>query len=236
MAKHVASTPPKADTGQKLGDAARIHFAAQCSLGRQVLHARHDGHHPQSRPQRQDRTEGSRRKLRQPALRLRLLPPLHPDVRRRRARRFQTRLRRICSTLSRKRRRPSSIPTSPPKTCKKSVEIFKKIVRKAIDQEGLSRRTLWFSSRWPATRSSGPGTTPRANHYRRMNDISHTIGTAVNVQTMVFGNLGESSGTGVGFTRNPATGENHVLRRVPDQRPGRGRRRRHSHAASDRRA
>src|SRR5690606_18295804 len=50
--------------------------------------------------------------------------------------------------------------------------------------------------------------TPRANHYRRMHDISHKIGTAVNVQAMVFGNLGETSATGVGFTRNPATGEN----------------------------
>ncbi len=50
--------------------------------------------------------------------------------------------------------------------------------------------------------------TPRAKHYRRMNDIPDSIGTAVNVQTMVFGNLGETSATGVGFTRNPATGEN----------------------------
>ncbi len=50
--------------------------------------------------------------------------------------------------------------------------------------------------------------TRRAIYYRRMNDIPHDIGTAVNVQTMVFGNLGETSGTGVGFTRNPATGEN----------------------------
>ncbi|MCZ6750995.1 MAG: pyruvate, phosphate dikinase [Acidobacteria bacterium] len=49
--------------------------------------------------------------------------------------------------------------------------------------------------------------TPRAGHYRRMNNIPDTLGTAVNVQTMVFGNLGESSGTGVGFTRNPSTGE-----------------------------
>ena len=48
---------------------------------------------------------------------------------------------------------------------------------------------------------------PRARHYRGMNDISVDLGTAVNVQTMVFGNLGETSGTGVGFTRNPATGE-----------------------------
>ncbi len=48
---------------------------------------------------------------------------------------------------------------------------------------------------------------PRAGHYRRMNNIPDTLGTAVNIQTMVFGNLGESSGTGVGFTRNPSTGE-----------------------------
>ncbi|MBV8733026.1 MAG: pyruvate, phosphate dikinase, partial [Acidobacteriia bacterium] len=48
---------------------------------------------------------------------------------------------------------------------------------------------------------------PRAIHYRRMNQIPDDIGTAVNVQAMVFGNLGETSATGVGFTRNPATGE-----------------------------
>jgi pyruvate, orthophosphate dikinase len=47
----------------------------------------------------------------------------------------------------------------------------------------------------------------RAVHYRRMNQIPDDIGTAVNVQAMVFGNLGETSATGVGFTRNPATGE-----------------------------
>ena len=46
----------------------------------------------------------------------------------------------------------------------------------------------------------------RARHYRRMNQISDDLGTAVNVQCMVFGNLGETSGTGVGFTRNPSTG------------------------------
>ncbi len=47
----------------------------------------------------------------------------------------------------------------------------------------------------------------RAKTYRRINRIDDWLGTAVNVQAMVFGNLGESSGTGVGFTRNPATGE-----------------------------
>ena len=47
----------------------------------------------------------------------------------------------------------------------------------------------------------------RAKTYRRINNIDDSIGTAVNVQAMVFGNLGDNSGTGVGFTRNPATGE-----------------------------
>jgi len=46
----------------------------------------------------------------------------------------------------------------------------------------------------------------RAKHYRRINNISDDLGTAVNVQAMVYGNLGDTSGTGVGFTRNPATG------------------------------
>ena len=49
---------------------------------------------------------------------------------------------------------------------------------------------------------------PRANTYRRLHEIPATWGTAVNVQAMVFGNMGESSATGVCFTRDPSTGEN----------------------------
>ncbi len=52
---------------------------------------------------------------------------------------------------------------------------------------------------------------PRANVYRRMNDIPYSWGTAVNVQMMAFGNMGETSGTGVAFTRNPATGEKKLF-------------------------
>ena len=51
----------------------------------------------------------------------------------------------------------------------------------------------------------------RAITYRRLNDIPSSWGTAVNVQEMVYGNRGETSGTGVAFTRNPATGENHLF-------------------------
>ena len=52
---------------------------------------------------------------------------------------------------------------------------------------------------------------PRANVYRRDNDIPYSWGTAVNVMPMVFGNLNEQSGTGVAFTRDPATGENKLM-------------------------
>ena len=51
----------------------------------------------------------------------------------------------------------------------------------------------------------------RAITYRKLNNISHTLGTAVNIQSMVYGNMGDTSGTGVAFTRNPATGEKAVF-------------------------
>ena len=52
---------------------------------------------------------------------------------------------------------------------------------------------------------------PRANVYRRDNDIPYSWGTAVNVQSMAFGNMGDDCGTGVAFTRDPATGEKHLM-------------------------
>ncbi|MBC5995601.1 pyruvate, phosphate dikinase [Romboutsia ilealis] len=52
---------------------------------------------------------------------------------------------------------------------------------------------------------------PRAITYRKLNDIPNNLGTAVNIQSMVFGNMGQTSGTGVAFTRNPSTGENKLF-------------------------
>jgi pyruvate,orthophosphate dikinase len=84
------------------------------------------------------------------------------------------------------------------------VERFKEVVRRRakrafpqdpLDQLRLSRDAVFRS--WQ---------NPRAREYRRIYEIPDDIGTAVNVQAMVFGNTGERSGTGVGFTRNPATG------------------------------
>jgi pyruvate,orthophosphate dikinase len=65
-----------------------------------------------------------------------------------------------------------------------------------VEQLAMSRDAVfrsWFNA--------------RAKHYRRMNGIPDDLGTAVNVQAMVFGNMGDTSATGVGFTRNPSTGE-----------------------------
>ena len=61
---------------------------------------------------------------------------------------------------------------------------------------------------------------PRANVYRRDNDIPYSWGTAVNVMPMVFGNLNENSGTGVAFTRDPATGEKKLMGEFLTSAPG----------------
>src|SRR3954451_7144975 len=82
---------------------------------------------------------------------------------------------------------------------------YKKLVKKetgadfpqdALQQLMMSRDAVFNS--W---------NTPKAQYYRRMEKISDSIGTAANVQAMVFGNMGDNSGTGVGFTRTPSTGE-----------------------------
>ena len=57
----------------------------------------------------------------------------------------------------------------------------------------------------------------RAIVYRRLNKIPDHLGTAVNIQSMVFGNMGNDSGTGVAFTRNPSTGEADTLWRIFNQ-------------------
>jgi len=90
------------------------------------------------------------------------------------------------------------------KALKEVIEEYKKVVKKhtkrdfpqdANEQLVMARDAVFRS--WQ---------NDRAKHYRRMNNIPDELGTAVNVQAMVFGNLGDTSGTGVGFTRNPATG------------------------------
>lgn len=72
----------------------------------------------------------------------------------------------------------------------------------------------------------------KAVSYRRIEGIPDEWGTAVNVQSMVFGNMGDTSATGVAFTRDPATGRQQVLRRMAGQCAGRGRGRRNPHPES----
>jgi pyruvate,orthophosphate dikinase len=82
---------------------------------------------------------------------------------------------------------------------------YKKLVHKKTgsafpqdaNQQLVMARDAVFRSWW----------NPRASYYRKMNKIADNLGTAVSVQAMVFGNMGDTSATGVGFTRNPATGE-----------------------------
>ena len=87
---------------------------------------------------------------------------------------------------------------------KQVIEGYKKVVRKAAKKDFPQDPAVQLNMAIEAVFRSWYN--PRAKTYRRLNKISDDLGTAVNVQTMVFGNMGDTSGTGVGFTRNPATG------------------------------
>jgi pyruvate, orthophosphate dikinase len=87
---------------------------------------------------------------------------------------------------------------------KQIIEAYKKLVQKKTGQPFPQDPKVQLRMAIEAVFRSWYN--PRAATYRRMNRISDDLGTAVNVQAMVFGNMGETSGTGVGFTRNPATG------------------------------
>ncbi len=90
---------------------------------------------------------------------------------------------------------------------KEMVKEFKAAIKeiKGIDFPEDPKEQLWGA----INAVFGSWMNERANYYRRMNNIPEEWGTAVNVQTMVFGNSGEDSGTGVAFTRDAATGENY---------------------------
>jgi len=90
------------------------------------------------------------------------------------------------------------------KALKEVIEEYKKVVKKHAKREfPQNPHEQLVMARDAVFRSWN---NDRAKHYRRINNIDDMLGTAVNVQAMVFGNLGETSGTGVGFTRNPAIG------------------------------
>ena len=91
---------------------------------------------------------------------------------------------------------------------KEIVKLFKKLYKEGQKQEFPQEPKVQLIEAVKAVFRSWDN--ERANVYRRMHDIPYSWGTAVNVQSMVFGNMGEDSGTGVAFTRNPATGENSL--------------------------
>src|SRR6476646_3869489 len=90
------------------------------------------------------------------------------------------------------------------KALKEVIEEYKKLVKKHakrdFPQDPHEQLTMARDAVFRSWQND------RAKHYRRINNIDDMLGTAVNVQAMVYGNLGDTSGTGVGFTRNPATG------------------------------
>jgi len=81
-------------------------------------------------------------------------------------------------------------------------KVYKKHTGKAFPQDPLEQLELAVEAVFKSWMA------PRAIKYRQVEEITGLLGTAVNVQTMVFGNMGEASGTGVGFTRDPSTGKN----------------------------
>jgi len=91
------------------------------------------------------------------------------------------------------------------KALKEVIEEYKKVVKKHAKRDFPQNPQEQLVMARDAVFRSWQN--ERAKHYRRINNISDDLGTAVNVQAMVFGNLGETSGTGVGFTRNPANGD-----------------------------
>ena len=144
-------------------------------------------------------------------------------------------------------RRARSTPTSTAEDlrgARRRVQGHRRRARLAPTSSRARRRT----ARSPSRRTSRPQLdlaieavfrswmNDRAVDYRKMEKIADDLGTAVNVQTMVFGNKGDTSATGVAFTRNPADGTKEYYGDFLDQRAGRGRRGRHPQHRAARRA
>ena len=176
--------------------------------------------------------EGLAESSRRRALRLRQLSPLHPDVRRRRARRRAPPVRGDPRAST----RTTAASTLDTELDAEDWQTLVAGLQGAWSQDELGKpfpqdpkEQLWgaigavfgsLDERRAPSPTAGCTTSPS------------DWGTAVNVQAMVFGNMGEDCATGVAFTRDPSTGEQRVLRRVPGQRAGRGCGRRHPHAAA----
>ena len=198
--------PARAGDGPPAGRPRRP-AAGQRPLRGQVLDAGDDGHRPQPRPQRRSRRRAWPRSDRRRALRLRLLPALHRHVRPHRARHRRRAVRQASSRRPRRRpgvdHRRRGAGRRPAASCATAYKAHGQGRRPASP----SRRTRSASCAAPSRPCSARGTAPGPSPTATASSIPHDLGTAVNVQAMVFGNRDDSSGTGVGFTRDPATGE-----------------------------
>src|SRR6185437_5642337 len=96
----------------------------------------------------------------------------------------------------------------PAESLKQMVQDFKQIAREASGKE--FPEDPYDQLKYAIEAVFASWNNKRAIDYRNFNKIAHDLGTAVNVQTMVFGNMGDDSATGVAFTRNPSTGEKRL--------------------------
>ena len=196
--------------GRRGGPAARVG-----SLGRARVDAGDARHGPQPGPQRRDRGRPGAA-LGQRALRLGLLPALRADVR-------QRRRRASPASASSRRSRRAKAARGVSLDTELDADALRELTREfqrfydfpADPREQLARAIRAVFDSWQGE---------RAIAYRRINRIPDEWGTAVNVQQMVFGNLGESSGSGVAFSRDELTGAPRALGGLPAKRAGRGRR------------
>ena len=145
--------------------------------------------------------------VRRCALRLGRLPAVDPDLRGRGAGSGERRFRRRDDRLRDRRNvtEDSRLPTSDLVEAVRSFRMILAAQRREVPSDPMEQlrtsiRAVFES--WNA---------PRAYSYRRLNGIAHDLGTACNIQMMVFGNLGTHSGTGVYFTRDPATGHKEMF-------------------------
>ena len=202
------------------------------ALRRGDLDARDDGQHPRPRSVRC----GGRRarpRDRQRAFRVRLVPPADSDVRRgrRRHRRPAVRGRAARARGRRPRRRGRHRPhrRRPSRARRHATSaIYSSALGHEFPQDARTQLRAAVEAVFRSWQN------PRARVYRQLNGIPDSIGTAVNIVQMVFGNAGTDSATGLPSPAIPRPARRTLVRRVPRRRPGRGRRRGHPRAAAAR--
>ena len=180
-----------------------------------------------------DAVEGLAKTHRQPPLRARLLPPADPDVRRGRRRHRRPPLRAGARRPEARRAASKQDVELTDGDLAELIETYKRIYAEATGAD-FPQDARDAARRAPCGPSSTRGTRRARRSTGATYEIPDDLGTAVNVVQMVFGNKGDTSGTGVCFTRDPSTGESRLYGEFLAERAGRGRRRRDPHARADR--